>query len=201
MGLGSFERELRWQSHGNDRPAVRYLCLINSTLLKIIYEGGLCVNDRQCSVVSIHSTASVHFSPASAVDLSEQNLFSHFVFFIPEASLWLIMIIIFTLYIFYSEYAWVLFLLSGLLQIKEQTNRSCASYIALQQRGLRSEVFRHQQRSSVPLTAPYEREAKPTGKTSLTLVIILHAYCCLKKVNTLCVRNFPYSTKHLSISC
>lgn len=41
-GFGQFWRELRWQRHGNDRPAVRYLCLINSTLLKIIYEAGLC---------------------------------------------------------------------------------------------------------------------------------------------------------------
>lgn len=40
----------------------------------------------------------------------------------------------FSPFIFCSEYAWILFVLSGLLQIKEQTNRSCAACLLLYER-------------------------------------------------------------------
>lgn len=112
--------ELRWQSRGNDRPAVRYLCLINSTLLKIIYEGRfVCV--RQTVLRGIHP---LH-GPRS-LQLCECSRFIEFIL-TSRASLWMIMIIFFSPFLFFcSDYARILFVLSGLLQIKEQNNRSCA---------------------------------------------------------------------------
>lgn len=121
MGLGSSAGELRWQSHGNDRPAVRYLCLINSTLLKIIYEG-VCVHKTD-SAPWYPSTPQPPFTSALQVQSIYPIYFRVHSFWFPKHHFEWFFSSPF-IYFFCSEYAWVLFVLSGLLQIKEQTNRS-----------------------------------------------------------------------------
>lgn len=70
----------------------------------------------------------------------------------------------------------------------------------LRLRGLRFEVFCHQQRSSAPLIVRCVRGAGPEGKTALTLVIIIHAYFCWSEVSSLYAlkrRNFLHAKKYL----
>lgn len=138
-------------------------------------------------MVSIHSTASIHSSPlqvqpiyrnwiyfhvrsvrSQSITLSDYDNFSPFFYFL----------------FFCSEYAWVLFVLSGLLQIKEQTNRSCAPRLLLYD--WEAFAMRYSAISKghqLPWLCCTSMRPGQKGKMALTSVITLHAYFCLREVS------------------